>query len=272
MMALANAQEFMVQVAVEKKKSNTLVAKLAEGVSVQLYDAYQALNKGLGNHVKVVSHDFLVYLDRRSKMYHGIALKYKSKVKLEEEKYGERVAVLEAARQCLGGLKITPLKVKKKFMPLSSTLQILSGSIKDQLRATNALYREATSDNETVYHYKVPSYTKHDSVDHMKFVKLTEFTPPEAQVLLITQSQMDELTIDDGLGDHDEDLTMAISASMNDMSRGRKPAKNEDADLSRAIKLSLEEKSKPESKESKNNGGDGPVDPNAPTAPTVSYI
>lgn len=272
MMALANAQEFMVQVAVEKKKSNKIVAKLAEGVSVQLLEALKVLRQGLGNKANMVSHDFLVYLDRRSKMYHGIALKYQSKVKLEEEKYGERVAVLDAAIQCLGSLRITPLKVKKKIQPLSSTLQILSGSIRDQLRATNILYNEARSDNNEVYHYKVPSASKHDSVDHVKFVKLTEFTPPEAQVLLITASQMEALTIDSPPEDQDNDLAIAISMSMSDKKQEQK-SEAYDNDLSRAIQASLEvERSKAEAKEAKDNAADGPEDPNAPTAPTVSYI
>jgi len=274
MMALANAQEFMVQVAVETKKSNNIVAKLAEGVSVQLLEALQVLKKGMGQQVSKVSHDFIVYLDRRSKMYHGIALKYKSKVKLEEEAYGERVAVLMAAIQCLSSLKITPLKVKKKVQPLSSTLQILAGSIRDQLRATKALFQEAKSDNEEVYHYKVPPTSKHESVDHVKFIKLTPFTPPEAQVLLLTAKQMEELTIDDLPEDQDEDLAAAINLSMKDKNKGQKPVQKSgqsyEDDLSRAIKESL--KTAESKTEAKDEPEDGPEDPNAPTAPTVSYI
>jgi len=268
-MALANAQEFMVQVAVETKKSNTIVVKLAEGVSVQLLEALQILRKGLGKQSTLLSHDLIVYLDRRSKMYHGIALKYQSKVKLQNDEHGERVAVLEAARQCLGGLKITPLRVKKKVQPLSSTLQILAGSIRDQLKATNKLYLEAKTDNEQVYHYKVPPAHKHDNVDHRKFIKLTKFTPPEAKVLLITQRQMEELKIDDVIEDQDEDLAAAINMSLNDRNQEKKSEAYED-DLSRAIKESL--KDQPSKPETKDNDEEGPEDPNAPTAPTVSYI
>jgi len=267
LMALANAQEFMVQVAVETKKSNKIVAKLAEGVSIRLSEALQTARKGLGAKATMLSHDFVVYLDRRSKMYHGIALKYQSKVKLEEEAYGERVAVLQAANEVLSRLSITPLKVKKKVQPLSPTLVILAGSLRDQLRMVRTLLREAQSDNDSVYHYKVPSSSKVDTVDHLKFVKLTEFIPPEPKVLLITESQMSALSIDDQPPVQDDDLKFAIEESLN---VGSKPKPNSfDDDLAKALQASLQDQAR-DSEEKGNE--EGPEDPNAPTAPTVSYI
>lgn len=248
-MALANAQELMVQVAVMTGKSNKLVAKLSEGVSVWLLEALQLAKKELGTQASILSHDIVVYLDRRSKMYHGVALKYQSKVKLEEEKYGERVAVLDVAVRCLSGLKITPLKVKRKLQPLSLTLLTLSSSIKDQLQACKALYQEAKSDNDQVYHYKVPPTSTHETVDHVKFIKPTEYTPPEPIVLLLS-SEMDKLTINNPSEEQDEELKIAIAMSLN----ANKP-ENEKSE--EEVKVDAE---------------DSPKDPNAPTATTVSYV
>jgi len=205
-MALANAQELMIQVAVQTKKSDKLVTKLAEGIAVQHMEALQIAQKGLGAQARMLSHDISVYLDRRSKLYHGIALKYWSKVKLEEEKYGERVAVLEAARKHLEGLEISPLVTmeqggflqgkKEKIHSLSLSHRILVSSIKDQLQAVNLLLDEAKSDNDQVYHYKVPRISQHDSVDHVKFMKPTKFTPFEAIVLLSATKQIEELAVE----------------------------------------------------------------------------
>jgi len=76
LMALANAQEFMVQCAVETGKPHELISKLCEGISLQLMEALQIAEMGLGAETWMLSHDIILYLDRRSRMYHGIALKY----------------------------------------------------------------------------------------------------------------------------------------------------------------------------------------------------
>jgi len=226
-MALANSQELMVQIAVQTKKSNKLVTKLAEGIAVQLLEALQIAKKGMGAQVNMLSHDILVYLDRRWKLYHGIALKYWSKVKLEEEKYGERVAVLEAARKYLEDLDVPPLITiekssflaakKKKVHSLSISLQVLNSSIEDQLQSINLLYKDAKSDNDQVYHYKVPPTSQHDSVDHAKFMKPTEFTPSEPiTVLLSTTRQMEELTVNKP--SQDDELNVAPNSHEDDQS------------------------------------------------------
>jgi len=230
-MALANAQELMVQVAVQTKKSDKLIVKLAEGIAVQHMEVLHIAQKGLGTQANMLSHDISVYLDRRSKLYHGIALKYWSKVKLEEEKYGERVAVLQAARKHLEGLDITPLVTmeqggffegsKEKIHSLSVSLRVLGSSIKDQLHAVKLLLEEAQSDNDQVYHYKVPRISQHDSVDHVMFMKPTKFTPFEAIVLLSATKQIEELNVtkpsedDEVPGTQDDEKTKADSADGN---------------------------------------------------------
>jgi len=261
-LALANAQEFMVQIAVEGKKSNQIVAKLAEGVSLQLTSALKTARTALGSKQVLLNPDIQVYLDLRASMYHAIALKYQSKVAHDAEEYGERIAILKAAQGTLGRLAVPVPKDKKgRPLQLSPTLQILQGSIRDQRNMVAALLKEATEDNENVYHYRVPATDKHNSVDHIKMIKPKEYTPPEPKVILLpspTAAKAKPAADDDGLATQMDALALeqGIAASLAEASKGA------------SAPASAPDIPEPAPQE----GGEDDEKSNKPSAPSVTYV
>ena len=85
-MASVNAQEFMVQLAVQTDKSPTIIAKLAMGVSERLGGLSKQLKGGLGGEqYMAVCQDLKWYLSKRSVLYRAISLKYYGKMVAAQE-------------------------------------------------------------------------------------------------------------------------------------------------------------------------------------------
>jgi len=79
--ALINAQEFMIQLAVQTNKSPSLTSKLSAGVAHQLKNCNKILSVNLSNVIyNSIKKDFILYLKIRSTLYRAIALKYNAKL------------------------------------------------------------------------------------------------------------------------------------------------------------------------------------------------
>jgi len=85
--AQVNAQEFMVQLAVQTGKSTTLTSKLSMGISKQLKEADARLISNLSPQIyNIILHDFRLYMKIRSDLYKAIAQKYYGKMSKSQEK------------------------------------------------------------------------------------------------------------------------------------------------------------------------------------------
>jgi len=179
-LALINAQEFMVQLAVQTNKSPALTAKLSEGVSERLKQANHKIKSSLSGAVyQSIKVDFVLYLKIRSDLYHAIALKYHAKTLSQQEKYGECVACYQCA---LNVLKHAASKFpnddkgKKKGAKQTSVIMVMQKSISKQTQSVKALFNAAQSENNSVYFEVVPKQL--DEQPDGKFViKAKEYKP-----------------------------------------------------------------------------------------------
>ena len=84
-LSLTNAQEFAVQLAVQTKKSNAIISKLAKGVCDKFAIIDRSLNSSLGAYYTQTQPDFRWYLKIRSDLYKAISQKYMSHSAKDEE-------------------------------------------------------------------------------------------------------------------------------------------------------------------------------------------
>lgn len=180
-LALINAQEFMVQLAVQTNKSPALTAKLAEGVSQQLKMANHKIKSSLSSAVyDSIKADFVLYLKIRSDLYHAIALKYHAKTLAKQEKYGEGVACYQCALNVLKhAAKKFPNdeKAKKKGVKQTSVIVVMQKSINKQTQSVKALFNAAQSENNSVYFEVVPKADTIELPEGKFVIKASEYKP-----------------------------------------------------------------------------------------------
>ena len=104
-MSLINAQEFMIQLAVQTNKSPSLTAKLSSGVSMKLKQCQKLLYTNLSQQIYQSIKKDISYLKIRSDLYQSIALKYHKLLKTNE-KHGECVAYYQSAINILNHASI----------------------------------------------------------------------------------------------------------------------------------------------------------------------
>jgi len=186
--ALVNAQEFMIQLAVQTNKSPALTAKLSAGVSSKLKQCNKTLSTSISKEVyNSIRQDFILYLKIRSDLYQAIAFKYTGKLLKDEEKHGECVACYQSALNILkhaaNKFPSNDSKKKKKGAPgPTHSIVVMNKSITKQRQAVSALFNAAKKENDSVYFEVVP---KTDEVDHPepKFVQKVERYAPNWQDL-----------------------------------------------------------------------------------------
>ena len=150
--ALVNAQEFMVQLCVQTKKSKSLTSKLSMGVSKKLKESNNLIKNNLGKHYQDIRLDFKLYLTIRSRLYLSISNKYMAQECKKNEKYGQEVAYYKVAYNILNKTSGFP-DSKDKF---TITMNVMQKSIKQQLNAVKLLLKDAESDNNNIYYDVVP--------------------------------------------------------------------------------------------------------------------
>jgi len=170
--ALVNAQEFMIQLAVQTNKSPALTAKLSAGVSTKLKQCHKTLATSLSKEVfNAMKRDFVLYLAIRSDLYQAISLKYLGKLMKNEEKHGETVSCYQGALNILkhaaGKFPADNDQKKKKSKMTSHSIVVMTKSINKQKQAVRTLFDAAKSENDSVYFEVVP--------------KPNEIEPPEAK-------------------------------------------------------------------------------------------
>merc|ERR1719419_413579 len=181
--ALVNAQEFMIQLAVQTNKSPALTAKLSAGVSSKLKQCNKTLSTSLSKEMyNSLRADFVLYLKIRSDLYQAIALKYNAKGLKNAEKHGQCVASYQAALNILkhaaNKFPAQNAQKKGKGSPAPShSVVVMSKSINKQKQAVLGLLNAAKSENNSVYFEVVPST---DSIDHpepMFAMKADQYAP-----------------------------------------------------------------------------------------------
>jgi len=170
-LALTNAQEFMVQLAVQTDKSSAITAKLAQGVADKLASLDKQAEALLSSRVELLSSDFRKYLHIRSSLYKAIAYKYQGKFVREKEKWGDCVTYFKAAQTTLKGIEFP----KKKKPELTSHLEALSSSIQRQLGSVNTLLESARRENESIYHDLEKPIEQLDRIDGLFKVQVDSF-------------------------------------------------------------------------------------------------
>jgi len=183
--ALVNAQEFMIQLAVQTNKSPSLTSKLSMGVAARLKQCHQTLHTNLANPVyQSLRKDFLLYLKVRSDLYQAIALKYNGKLSKQNEKHGECVAFYQSAINILkhAANKFPNEQGKNKNQAASPSVIVMQKSINKQMQSVNVLYKAAKSENDSVYFEVVP---KSDQIEHpeAKFVMKADAYVPDWKLL-----------------------------------------------------------------------------------------
>jgi len=180
-LALINAQEFMVQLAVQTNKSPALTAKLSEGVSDRLKQANRQMKSSVSGAVyESIKTDFVLYLKIRSDLYHAIALKYHAKTLAKQEKYGEGVACYQCALNVLKhAAKKFPNdeKAKKKGGKQTSVIMVMQKSISKQTQSVKALFNAAQSENNSAYFEVVPSCDTIELPEGKFVIKTSEYKP-----------------------------------------------------------------------------------------------
>merc|ERR1712087_665494 len=181
-LAQINAQEVMVQLAVQTNKSPALTAKLSEGVSLRLKQANHKMKSSLSGAVyQAIKADLVLYLKIRSDLYHAIALKYHAKTLAKQEKYGEGVACYECALNVLkhAGNKLPKDdKAKKgKGAKHTSVMMVMQKSISKQTQSVKALFNAAQSENNSVYFEVVPKSDQVEMPEGKFVIKVNEYKP-----------------------------------------------------------------------------------------------
>ncbi|ETO16598.1 hypothetical protein RFI_20742 [Reticulomyxa filosa] len=164
-LALVNAQEFMVQLAVQTDKSSAVTAKLAQGIADKLDSLHKQLDSSLGNaHVDSISSDFRHYLRIRASLYKAIALKYQGKFAREKKLWGDCVTYFKIAK-----VTLKEIEFPKKKTEMNQYLEGLNVSLQRQLVSINTLLDRhafvishfisvystsyvAQKDNDAIYH------------------------------------------------------------------------------------------------------------------------
>jgi len=178
-MSLINAQEFMIQLAVQTNKSPSLTAKLSMGVSSKLKQCQKLINTNLSNNIyNNIKKDFILYLKIRSDLYQSIALKYNAKLLKQNEKHGQCVAYYQSAINILNhAIKKFPNDNNNKKggnkQQQTSSIIVMKKSINKQMQSVKALFNAAQSENNSVYFEVVPKCDSLDVIDP-KFVMKSE--------------------------------------------------------------------------------------------------
>ena len=178
-MSLINAQEFMIQLAVQTNKSPSLTAKLSMGVSSKLKQCQKLINTNLSNNIyNNIKKDFILYLKIRSDLYQSIALKYNAKLLKQNEKHGQCVAYYQSAINILNhAIKKFPNDNNNKKggnkQQQTSSIIVMKKSINKQMQSVKALFNAAQSENNSVYFEVVPKTDSLDVIDP-KFVMKCE--------------------------------------------------------------------------------------------------
>eukprot|EP01084_Bolivina_argentea_P106282 190231_1 len=170
-LALINAQEFMVQLAVQTNKSHSLTAKLSAGVGNKLKKCNSLLASNLSqNSYNSIKSDFVLYLKIRSDLYQAIASKYNAKLLKQNEKHGECVAYYQSAISILRhATNQFPKHNNKNKNVASSSVIVIKKSINKQMQSVKALCNAALSENNSVYFEVVPKPDQIEQIDG-KFV------------------------------------------------------------------------------------------------------
>lgn len=158
-LALSNAQEFTVQLAVQTGKSANVTSKLAQGVSKKCLDMRHALTQGLGPAVDTIHPDFKLYISVRAQLYQAIAQKYMASVAQSNDKYGNGIMYLSVARKILTRIELPGQEPRKRGRPapLTPVAEILVGSVQRQLQTVEQLHQSALDDNNNIYYDTVPA-------------------------------------------------------------------------------------------------------------------
>lgn len=171
--AATNAQEFMIQLAVQTSKSQRLTAKLSMGASDKFRECNKILSVNLSNVVyEDIRIDLRLYLSARSSLYRSIAFKYEGKLLQKAEEHGKCIAFFQESNRILSRINL-PVN-KKKSNSDSKTLVIMKKSVAKQLQAVSKLLDYAKSENENVYFEVVP--------------KLNTVSPPESKFVIKTEN------------------------------------------------------------------------------------
>ena len=182
-MALINAQEFMIQLAVQTNKSPSLTSKLSMGVCKKLKQCNKLLNVNLSQQIyNSIKKDFILYLKIRSDLYQSIALKYHAKLLKHNEKHGDCVAYYKSAINILKhAINKFPNdnnnKNNKNNNKQSSSVIVMKKSINKQMQSVQQLFNAAQSENNSIYFEVVPKTT--DEIDAKFVIKCDAFDDNE---------------------------------------------------------------------------------------------
>jgi len=170
LVAQINAQEFMVQLAVQTGKSPLLTAKLAMGISKTLKDTDCRLMASVGERIyNTISFDFTLYMKIRSDLYKAIAHKYSGKSSKSSQKYGNCIICYKNAVSILQQINFP----KNDNGTLS--LKVLKRSVEKQLTSCQQLLTQAEQDNNAVYFELVPNADSIPDPEAMFVIKLETY-------------------------------------------------------------------------------------------------
>jgi len=180
-MSLINAQEFMIQLAVQTNKSPSLTSKLSSGVSNKLKQCNKLLTTNLSNLIyNSIKKDFILYLKIRSDLYQSISLKYNAKLLKQNEKHGQCVAYYQSAINILKHANNkfpAPDNKKNKNNNQTSSIIVMKKSINKQMQSVKALFNAAQKENNSVYFEVVPKSDQIEYVEPKFVIKVEEYQP-----------------------------------------------------------------------------------------------
>lgn len=154
---LAQAQETFFFKATNDSMKETVIAKIANQCEEYYADVLRQMQVVKFNWP---DKDWLTIVSMKQAAFHGIAEYYQSIVCLQKKDFGEQIARLQKALECLKGAE-------------SRGALNFTQIFRDHLNKANNALEEAKKDNDFIYHAKIPEYKTLASIGKAQLAKAT---------------------------------------------------------------------------------------------------